>query len=112
MKNLNDIELKYIENVYWNVMGEGALRLGLLPERAEIPKEFWDEQNPYNKFTSLVFFEGSKENPLIPKSGISDQDKKKAMLWWKALLQSFEPEHNHKIAGCAYLLSLWFDIKE
>ena len=56
---------------------------------------------------SRWFFSGlPKETRFVPKTGI-DEAAAKAHL--RAILASFEPKHEHKEAGCAYLLSKWFE---
>lgn len=80
----------------------------LLPPYEEIPEEF-KRMSSRNKWVSMVedwFYYGLKNLQLKPKEGV---DINKAMKHIKAIMGSFEPKHEHKMAGCAYLLSLWFD---
>jgi hypothetical protein len=77
----------------------------LLPPISDIPKEFSERSNPWGKLTSEWFFRGLK-GQFIPKDGI---DKQAAMRHLGAVMRSFEPKHEHKEAGVAYLMSLWFD---
>lgn len=49
---------------------------------------------------------GLKKLEVVPKEGIDPQ---KALGHITAIMRSFEPEHGHKEAGCAYLCSLWFE---
>jgi hypothetical protein len=56
-----------------------------------------------------LFFKGLSQediNELIPKEGI---DKIKALKAITSILRSFEPKHEHKEAGAAFLLSEWFE---
>lgn len=54
-----------------------------------------------------VFYRGlSNKTEFHGKEGI---DGKAALLHVREILQSFEPQHEHKTAACAYLMSLWFD---
>lgn len=79
-----------------------------LPPYAEIPQEFKDWNGP-NKWVRLVndwFFRGVKLGKLTPKKGI---DAQLALRHVRYCMGSWEPKHEHKEAGCAYLLSLWFD---
>jgi len=46
------------------------------------------------------------EIKYLPKEGIDPQ---MAFRHIKACLGDWGPKHEHKFAGCAYLLSLWFD---
>ena len=75
-----------------------------LPSMQEIPKQFHDWNNPWSKLVSGWFFDGLKTLPR-PQEGI---DEKLALFHLGAIMRSFEPKHEHKIAGCAYLMSLWF----
>lgn len=81
----------------------------LLPKWSDIPDEFTN-MNSRNKFIHVInqwFFNGLPENTVfIPKRGIEIN---KALRHVSAIMNSWEPKHEHKTAGCAYLLSLWFD---
>ena len=80
----------------------------LLPKWEEIPEEFKNMNNStkWNKVVSDWFFCGLKNAEWIPKDGI---DSSKALAHVRAILVSFEPKHEHKEAGCAYLLNEWFE---
>lgn len=95
-------ELSDVERAFGGKMSE------LLPEWGEIPESFRD-MNDRSKWSQLVsdwFYCGLKGMKLAPKEGI---DANKAIRHIKAILASWEPKHEHKFAGCAYLMSLWFD---
>ncbi len=80
-----------------------------LPKMEEIPEEFKGYHSPWSKTVAAWFFNGlTKEQAgsLTPKEGI---DKGEALGHIQAILGSFEPKHEHKEAGCAYLMSLWFE---
>jgi hypothetical protein len=79
----------------------------LLPTRDEIPEEFWNYKNPYSQFVGKWFFSGIRMDELRAKPGIDWQTGVRHL---KAILNSFEPAHEHKTAGAAYLLSRWFTI--
>jgi hypothetical protein len=78
----------------------------LLPTEKDIPDEFWRGHGKWNTLVSQIFFCGGKIKSMKPKGGIDSKD---ALNHIKAILASFEPKHEHKEAGCAYLFSLWFD---
>jgi len=79
----------------------------LLPPMKDIPEEFGiGKRNKWSQFISDWFFCGIKELKLVPKEGV---DPVKAIRHIRAIMSSFEPKHEHKKAGCAYLMSLWFD---
>ncbi len=79
----------------------------LLPAYDSIPDEF--RRTPgtkWNKLFSDWFFSGLESLDLIPKEGI---DKAKALTHIKVAMQGWDSKHEHKEAGVAYLLSLWFE---
>jgi hypothetical protein len=76
-----------------------------LPAMAEIPKEFHRSSNDYVRIVSSIFFSGGSVANWVAKPGI---DKKVALNHFRAVLGSFAPKHEHKEAGCAYMLSEWF----
>ena len=78
----------------------------LLPTMEEIPLEFHTSKNPWCKIVSDLFFRGGR----LPASreGI---DRICATRHIKAVLGSMEPRHEHKEAGTAYLMSLWYQIQ-
>lgn len=73
-----------------------------LPPMAEIPKV----DGKWVDFQQTWFFKGLKDANLIPKEGI---DLGLAIRHLKTIQGSYEPKHEHKMAGVAYLASLWFD---
>jgi hypothetical protein len=78
----------------------------LLPSYNEIPDEFKDNYHPWCHWQSKWFFSGlAKQDIPETKAGI---DKDAAMRHLAAIQGSFEPKHEHKEAGVAYLASLWF----
>lgn len=78
----------------------------LLPPMSEIPEEFKKGHSKWNKVVSDWFFYGLKNADWKPKEGI---DATKAIRHVSAIMRSFEPQHEHKEAGCAYLLSEFFE---
>lgn len=76
----------------------------ILPKWEDIPDEFKAQSNPWCQWQSNWFFHGLANNP-IPKEG-TDGDLAMANL--QCVQGSFEPKHQHKQAGVAYLASLWF----
>lgn len=92
-KEVDDVELAFPASVIGTLM----------PYEEEIPDEFEKDKNPWNHYVSMLFFKGG--NLPEPKPGV---DKKKAARHLKACLSSFEPKHEHKIAACAWLASMWY----
>lgn len=82
----------------------------LLPAYNTIPEEFKNSYNNYSDFISHWFFNGLSDKDmerLTPKEGI---DATKAMRHIAAIMRSWAPKHEHKTAGCAYLLSEFFTL--
>jgi len=81
-----------------------------LPPWDEIPEEFrrnWHRSIGWPKVAETWFFSGLPEGTVFtPKDGI---DESKALCQIAACLRSFEPSHEHKIAGVAWLMDLFFD---
>lgn len=79
-----------------------------LPEWKDIPEEFKRYSNPFAQIASELFFKGGKlaDYGLTPKEGV---DIGKATRAIRSCLGSFDPKHEHKEAGVAYMLSEWFD---
>lgn len=75
-----------------------------LPAMGSIPKEFFKDSNPWNQWISKWFFSGLKEYAVA----VNGVNFKQAHAHINVILGSFEPKHEHKIAGCAYLASMWF----
>jgi len=85
----------------------GGKAMKILPAYSAIPGDFKRESNKWNSFISRWFFNGlSKNDWPKPKPEVSG---KLAMLNIQACLADFEPKHEHKIAGAAYLASQWFE---
>ncbi len=79
-----------------------------LPPIDEVPDEFQHGQTKWEKFVSTMFYMGwDGVNPtLVKREGV---DAEAGFLQVRTVLGSFEPKHEHKEAGAAYLLSLFFE---
>ena len=76
----------------------------LLPSREAIPSEFHDSVNLYVQVVDAVFHGRSMPDSTIEfRPGFEQAKVVRAV---RAHLTSYEPQHQHKIAGVAYLLSL------
>lgn len=91
--------------------------IGHLPRWSEIPATFREERGPFCQAVQRWFFSGAKRegqrlivgtHAFIAKEGVKAS---KAVMALQAVLVSFEPKHEHKIAGCGFLLSEWFDLE-
>jgi hypothetical protein len=81
----------------------------LLPPVEDIPEEFWKGHTKWNKLIDDVFYGRNLNGEIYEKEGI---DVHSAARHIKAILASFQPKHEHKMAGCAYLASRFFsDVK-
>jgi len=80
----------------------------LLPNWDDIPKEFRDRGQEGTEWGRLVhdwFFNGLNGH-FVPKDGVSAQLAGRHL---QACMGSYQPGHEHKMAGVAYLCSLWFE---
>ena len=82
----------------------GGKAMQILPPISAIPEEFHNYSNQWNRFVSGWFFDGLKRYP-VPREGV---DLNLALRNLACVIGSFEPKHEHKEAGAAYLASLWF----
>lgn len=76
----------------------------LLPPRELLTEDMWAGRHPYAQLANDWFGRGLSEALFAWKPGI-DQDK--ALRHLRAVLRSWEPKHEHKLAGVAYLLTRW-----
>jgi len=97
---INDVTLAFPANI----IGE------LLPLEADLPKEFRDlKDSPFVKIASDWFYGDltqKRYEDLKPREGIIKDDAARHL---KACLGSYQPSHEHKLGGVAYLMSLWFE---
>jgi hypothetical protein len=80
-----------------------------LPPWKAIPDEFKRMGDPWTDQVGRWFAVGADkewESRITPKAGVNRSDAFGAVA---AILRSWEPKHEHKEAGAAYLMSLWFD---
>lgn len=82
----------------------------MMPPYADIPDEFKElnRRNFWQKLQSKWFSAGLGQSQLLKaKEGIDRQD---AIAHLEYIQGSWEPKHEHKSAGVAYLFSLWFEL--
>lgn len=87
-----------------------------MPKYDSLPEEFQDwHHHPFCRAVSHWFMKGASSNlhglligdtKYTAKPGI---DRVKALAAIKAILSSWSPKHEHKIAACGYMLHEWFD---
>jgi hypothetical protein len=86
-----------------------------LPPMDKIPEKFNDRHDEIHcRFISRWFFSGFADaektvGKITPKEGIVQKEAIRAI---GCIMRSWEPKHEHKIAGCGYLLSEWFILEE
>lgn len=86
------------------VFGTNAMEL--LPPWSSIPDEFKRGRTKWNKLFRDWFYGGiTSLDGFIPKPGI---DKNAALRMIQACMGSWEPKHEHKEAGVAYMFSEFF----
>lgn len=81
----------------------------MLPPWSDIPDEFKDHNcgTKWNKIMSQWFFNGLPKGTQFKwKDGINGND---ALVHLRYCLGSWEPKHEHKEAGVAYLMSQWLE---
>lgn len=78
----------------------------LLPPWDEIPDDFKNVRNPWLRFVSLWFRKGWPEEPKLYEH--PNVPGEMAFRHAHTIMKSFEPSHEHKVAGVAWLLSRWF----
>jgi hypothetical protein len=80
-----------------------------IPAREDIPSEFVDgwKHNPWCKVAESWFFDGMDADTVTAKN--EDVDVDAALRAVGALLRSWTPKHEHKIAVAGWWLSTWFD---
>lgn len=78
----------------------------LMPPYKEIPEEFKRDESPWVRLQQQWFFSGLDTRSLNPKPGI---DRNMAVRHLSVIQNDWGPPHEHKQAGVAYLMSLWFE---
>jgi len=79
----------------------------LLPAYNLIPDEFKRSHNPWSKLVDTWFACGLKDGQVPTVR--TEFDKEKAWRHLRACMGSYEPRHEHKTAGVAYLMSIWME---
>jgi hypothetical protein len=79
----------------------------LMPPYEELVEKRTDrEHRRLEGVVQRIFFEGGNTDRWVAKEGV---DKRDAIRQIRCILASFEPSHEHKIAGIAFLLGEWFE---
>jgi hypothetical protein len=89
-----------------------------MPKFDTLPEEFRRDRHPTCRAIYDWIFSGAKRFPggitigkrtFTAKEGV---DCDKAIAAIRSVLASFDPSHEHKVSGCAFMLNEWFDMKE
>jgi len=104
---MKKITMKEIESITDTEKEIGTTRF--LPNYVDVPIKFKEGRSKWNSLFSHVMFSGVKNLHITPKEGI---DPEKAWGFIVAHIKSWRPKHEHKEAGCAYLMSQIFDDAE
>ncbi len=107
--NLSQSDINSISRNEWIF---GTTRF--LPPMKAIPKQFIKELYGPNLYSRMVdaWYTGSSVPVAVVSFNTGFYDAAAIKRFIMAHLVSFEPEHEHKIAGCAYLLSEILTLKE
>ena len=77
---------------------------------ASTKQEALDWQNSdWGKYVSRMFFQGVSA-PTVIKEGVKEEDAKKAWMVVRAALGSYATSHEHKVSGCAWILSQFYEL--
>lgn len=79
-----------------------------MPRYETIPSDFKQRGNPYCEFISDWFFGGRNADDMARLKEREGTDRAMALRAIRAIMKSWAPRHEHKVAACAYLLSEWF----
>ena len=87
---------------------------GFLPPYEDLPKDAKGfrpagEYAAWGRFVSDWFYRGLGSLELKPREGV---DEAKALRHIKYVMGSWEPKHEHKMAGVVWLLHEWFESVE
>lgn len=82
----------------------------LLPLENQIPKEFW-KCNTYTEIADAMFVGDTPSIESIKvKPGFNEENIESFKQCFQAHLRSFQPQHEHKIAGLAYMISCVMEV--
>lgn len=78
-----------------------------MPKYHEVPDRFKSDRDPAVSAIHTWFYKGLDVSKIKPRAGV---DQNKALKAIGAIMRSWEPKHEHKVAGCAMLLDEWFEV--
>jgi hypothetical protein len=77
---------------------------GMIPPHREIPE--YPRRQHFEDLAQTWFFSGLKNLKSKPRQGVNETQ---ALAHISYVLRSWEPKHEHKIAGVAFLINEWFE---
>jgi len=81
--------------------------LHLMPSESDIPPRFRDAGVRDVQLVARWFYRGLPDDTeFVPRPGV---DARLALRQISAILRSFEPRHEHKMAATAFLVAEWFE---
>ena len=82
-----------------------------MPAWEDIPQEFKDRRTEWNELVNTWFHRGLSEHFSFQPATVDGElvDALMAYRQISAILRSFAPKHEHKMAAAAYLCSLWME---
>lgn len=86
--------------------GGDAKFFSQFPSYKNIPEEFHKHHGKWQDLANKWFFEGLTKFDVTPKEGV---DVVKAKRCVRAIICSFTPSHEYKMALVCYLMSEWFE---
>jgi len=92
---VNDVDLAF-----------GGRMRDLLPAYDSLPEEYRRERDKFSPHVNRWFGLGIKVSEFKAKEGI---DANAAWRHLREIMGSWDPKHEHKIAGVAWLMSQWFE---
>ena len=83
-----------------------------LPPYDDVPETFKGDSNPYVRLANDLMYKGQPgpDTPSMTLRDDLDSVADKIPDFMRSILGSFQPKHEHKIAGAAYLLSQMFKL--
>lgn len=77
---------------------------GMLPAYREIPA--YPTRRHFEELAQTWFFHGLKNLKTKARAGVNETQ---ALAHISYVLRSWEPKHEHKISGVAFLINEWFE---
>lgn len=83
--------------------------IGHMPKYHEVPDRFKRDSDPAVSAINTWFYKGLDTSKIKPREGVNQAEALQAI---GAIMRTWEPKHEHKVAGCAMLLDQWFVVSK